>query len=320
MNQTPNGSSTPLSALNTPREATLHAAYLAVSALTMFTCVCGMAGNGLVVWLLGFRLQRTPFCTYVLNLAGADLLFLLCMASMLSLETRPLAGARALAHEAIERVKFFAYTAGLSLLMAISAQRCLSVLFPLWVKGHQHRSLPALVCALLWALALLLNTFTTLFCGRLWRADPRRCFMVDMTLSALIMGVFTPVMTVSSVTLFVQVRRSARQWQRRSTHLYVIVLASVLVFLVCSLPLGLYWFVLFWVGLPPDVLLVYACVSRLSSSVSSSANPAIYFLVGARRSLRLRGSLKVVLLQALQEEPELGGGETPPTDSDKAGA
>jgi hypothetical protein len=93
----------------------------------------------------------------------------------------------------------------------------------------------------------------------------------------------------------------------------VVILVSVLVFLVCSLPLGLYWFVLYWVGLPREVWLLYTSLSRLSSSIGSSANPVIYFLVGSQRSRGLQESLGAVLGRALREEPELEGRETPST-------
>lgn len=61
------------------------------------------------------------------------------MASLVSLETSPLANMQPLARELLHRVKYFAYTTGLSLLtaMAISGQRCLSILFPTWYKRHR---------------------------------------------------------------------------------------------------------------------------------------------------------------------------------------
>uniref|UniRef100_A0A8C9PB91 MAS related GPR family member D n=1 Tax=Spermophilus dauricus TaxID=99837 RepID=A0A8C9PB91_SPEDA len=234
MNQTLNSSRNPEQALSGSQVDALHVVYLAASSLAMFTSVCGAAGNGAVVWLLSVGVQRTPFCVYMLNLAVADLLFLLCMASVLTLETPSLADSHTKVHEVVRRVMYFAYTASLSLLTAISVQRCLSVLFPLWYKCRRPRHLSTVVCSLLWALALLMNTLTTLFCLRFWRHDEGRCFMVDTAMGTLIMGVFTPAMTVSGITLYVRVRRSALLWRRRPRRLLVVILASILVFLVGS--------------------------------------------------------------------------------------
>nr|XP_023415550.1 mas-related G-protein coupled receptor member D [Loxodonta africana] len=327
MNQTLNSSETPQLTLN--RMNALKAAYFVFSALATLTCVFGMVGNSLVIWLLSFRMQRTPFCVYVLNLAVADLLFLICMASVISLEIvlpdkiSPeiiFQDKKVKALEVMRRVKYFAYVTGLSLLTAISTQRCLSVLFPIWYKCRSPRRLSIVVCALLWALSLLMNTLATFFCSRFGSRDEPWCLTVDIVLSILILGIFTPVMMLSSMILFVRVRRSAQQWRRRPSRLFVVILASVLVFLVCSLPLGIYWFILSWVNLQSQIETLYVSMSRLSSSLGSSANPIIYLLVGRQRSWSLREPLGTVLSRVLQEEePELEGREMSSTGTDKVG-
>ncbi|KAL4697730.1 hypothetical protein H8959_003428 [Pygathrix nigripes] len=217
MNQTLNSSRTTELALNHSTGSVVHTACLVLSSLAMFTCLCGMAGNSMVIWLLGFRMHRTPFSIYILNLAAADLLFLFSVAAMLSLETQPLVSTTDKVHELMKRLKYFAYTVGLSLLTAISTQRCLSVLFPIWFKCHQPRHLSAWVCALLWMLCLLTNGLTSCFCSKFLKFSKDRCFRVDMVQAALIMGVLTPVMTLSSLTLFVRVRRSSQKW-RQAAH------------------------------------------------------------------------------------------------------
>ncbi|KAM6160892.1 mas-related G-protein coupled receptor member D [Erethizon dorsatum] len=301
-------------------------AYFAMIFLSVVTALCGIAGNSVVICLLSCHLRRTPFSIYILNLAVADLLFLLCMTSVVSLETQSLpdldiidensiwkSSWYTMAYELLRRMKYFAYTTSLSLLTAISTQRCLSVLYPIWYKCHQPRHLSTMVIALLWALCFTMNLLASYFCTTFWNFNEKHCFKVDMTIGTLIMGIFTPVMAISSVILFVQVRKSTLLWRRQPRRLYVVILISVFVFLVCSLPLGIYWFVVFWTGLQPQVKLLWLCLSRLSSSLSSSANPVIYFLVGSQRRQKLKESMKAILDRALQEEPELEGREMPST-------
>uniref|UniRef100_A0A8C2YUC0 MAS related GPR family member D n=1 Tax=Chinchilla lanigera TaxID=34839 RepID=A0A8C2YUC0_CHILA len=293
--------------------------YFAMIFLTMVTSVCGIVGNSIVIWLLSCRVRRTPFSIYMLNLGVADLLFLLCMASVVSLETQPLPdwdldfNSLAMAYEVMIRVKYFAYTTSLSLLTAISTQRCLSVLYPIWYRCHRPQHLSTTVLTLLWTLCFTMNMLASCFCTRFSHFNKKDCFKVDIAMSTLIMGVFTPVMAISSVTLFVQVRKSTLLGRRRPRRLYVVILTSVFVFLVCSLPLGIHWFVVFWTDLGPHTKLLWLCLARFSSSVSSSANPVIYFLVGSLRHQKLKESMNVVLDRALQEEPELEERETPST-------
>ncbi|CAO2584078.1 Mas-related G-protein coupled receptor member D [Lemmus lemmus] len=279
----------------------------------MVTCVLGMAGNSVVIWLLSFRVQRSPFCVYVLNLAVADLLFLCCMASMLGLETGLLlpASTTIKIYEGVRIMKYFAYTAGLSLLTAISTQRCISVLFPIWYKCHQPQHLSGAVCGVLWVLALLMNFLSSFFGVEFWHPDDDLSFRVDMAVSGIILGIFMPIMILSSTILLIRVRKNTLMRRRRPRRLFMVILASVFVFLTCSLPLGIYWFFLYWRNLPQTVTLLCICLSRFSSCLSSSANPVIYFLVGSQRSHRLQDSLGAVLGRALRDEPEPEGRETP---------
>ncbi|NWV41355.1 MRGRD protein, partial [Grantiella picta] len=51
--------------------------------------LCGLVGNGMVVWFLGFHMKQNPFTVYTLNLAVADfsllLLFFLLILAFLTL-------------------------------------------------------------------------------------------------------------------------------------------------------------------------------------------------------------------------------------------
>ncbi|XP_070343365.1 mas-related G-protein coupled receptor member D [Equus asinus] len=320
MDQTLNSSQTPASTPNPPGADALGRAHLVLGALILVVCACGIVGNSMVVWLLSFCVQRAPFCVYVLHLAVADLLFLLCATFTVSLEVASLATRWWKAYEVMQRVEYFAYTCSLSLLTAISTQRCLSVLFPIWYRCHRPRHLSTTVCTLLWGLSLLMNTVSSFFCIKSGHPDEKQCLMVDSTSRCLILGIFIPVMTLSSVTLFVRVQRSPPQRRRRPMRLYVVILVSVLVFLLCAVPFAFNPILLSWGHLKGQVVLLYRHISLLSTSVSSSANPVIYFAVGRRRSRRgLREPLGAVLRTALQEEPELEERETPSTGTNELG-
>ncbi|XP_073665553.1 mas-related G-protein coupled receptor member D [Tursiops truncatus] len=175
-------------------------------------------------------------------------------------------------HEVVAQV------AGLSLLTAISTQRCLSVLLPVWYKCHRPRHLPGTVCVPLWAPSLLLSTLASL-CGSFWHRDEWQCFTVDLIVSIFITGTFTPATATASLTLCTQVQRCSQQ--HRPTWLYTAILASVLVF-VCVLPLGVSGFLLYWLDLPQRMKTLFSRFARLSLSVRSSANPVIYLLVGSQ--------------------------------------
>ncbi|XP_031799463.1 mas-related G-protein coupled receptor member X2-like [Sarcophilus harrisii] len=121
--------------------------------LSLLIALLGLVGNGAVLWLLGFRIRRNPFSVYILNLAAADALFL-CFSFLKSILT--LSRVFDLTWTILSNFKFIFYTAGLSLLAAISTERCLSALFPLWYRCRRPEHTSAAVCAVLWALAGML--------------------------------------------------------------------------------------------------------------------------------------------------------------------
>ncbi|XP_048364528.1 LOW QUALITY PROTEIN: proto-oncogene Mas-like, partial [Sphaerodactylus townsendi] len=119
--------------------------------LLFLTCLLGIVGNGTVVWILSFRMKRTPFTTYILNLAIADIgvlilqyiyLFLLKNITLLVM----------CSHYCITL-----YNTDQLLLTAISVDRCVAVLYPVWHRCHRRPHLSRTVCVFIWVLSFLLT-------------------------------------------------------------------------------------------------------------------------------------------------------------------
>ncbi|XP_006773421.1 PREDICTED: mas-related G-protein coupled receptor member X2-like [Myotis davidii] len=275
--------------------------FMLLKLLTAIVALVGLAGNSVVLWLLGFRMRRNAFSVYILNLAGADFLFLgyPFIHSLLLLFDFDLVD------EVISRflppVSFFAYISGLGFLSAISTERCLSVLWPIWYRCRRPRHLSAIICALLWALSLLLSILEGNYCGFM------RSNVIDGWCSA------SDIITVSwLILLFVLLTGSSLALMTRllcgshrvlPTRLYMTIILTMLVFLLCGLPLGIHWNLLFWF---PALSHLDQFVGPLSC-VNSCANPIIYFFVGSfrQRWWKRRHTLRLVLQRALQDTPEV---------------
>ncbi|XP_036620499.1 mas-related G-protein coupled receptor member D [Trichosurus vulpecula] len=272
---------------------------LGLSILIVLVCLCGLVGNGTIIWLLRFGVKKNPYSVYIFNLAIADFFFLFCMA-LSSVLNRPEFGPWSWpVSEVFRRVRYLAYILGLSLLAAISTQRCLSVCFPIWYRCHRPKNLSALVCALLWILAILENLVAIYFCV-VQNKNGNSCRKVDLFFVVLIFGVFTPVMCVSGLTLFIKVQRASQK--RQPARLYIIILTTILVFLVCALPLAVHWFLVYWLSRKEKQKVIFYGVAKIFSCVNSTANPIIYFMVGSQRKKRFHEPLRVVLERALCEE------------------
>ncbi|XP_019506903.1 PREDICTED: mas-related G-protein coupled receptor member X2-like [Hipposideros armiger] len=271
--------------------------------LIVIICLVGLAGNAVVLWLLGFRMRRNTFSVYILNLAGADFL-LLCCQIIRSLQT--------LIYYFHSIPRFFitvftvAYFSGLSLLSAVSTERCLSVLWPIWYHCHRPTHMSAVLCALLGALSLLLSILKGNYCGLLFSSLYQVwCQGFDfITVGWLI---FLSVLLSGSIPVLITRLLCGSQWVQL-TRLYVTVLLTVLVCLLCGLPWGcIHWFLIYWIksGLVAFLFPLYL-VALVLSCINSCANPIIYFFIGSFRQQwrKRRQTLKLVLQRALRDFPE----------------
>lgn len=279
----------------------------------LLLCLCGLVGNGLVLWFFGFSIKRSPFSVYFLHLASADAGYLFSKAVLSALNAGGFLGAFADYVRAASRVLgLCTFVASVSLLPAISSERCLSVIFPAWYWRRRPRRLSAVVCALLWTLSLLVTGIHNYFCVFLGRQGPgTACGHMDVFLGILLFLVFCPLMVLPCLALIVHVECRARRHQR-SAKLNHVVLAMVSVFLVSSIYLGIDWF-LFWVFQIPAPFPEY--VTDLCICINSGAKPVIYFLAGRDKSQRLWEPLRVVFQRALRDGAELAdtGAGTPNT-------
>ncbi|XP_038621318.1 mas-related G-protein coupled receptor member F-like [Tachyglossus aculeatus] len=276
----------------------------AVSCLLLLVCLAGLLGNVLALYLLGFRVPRNPFTVYVLHLAAADLAVVLSLASRaavggLGSPGGPLATyLRSLATAA----GLWAFVAGVSLLAALSAERCAAVLCPRWHRGRRPPHLAATTCALLWALSLVLTAAHTYLCAVVAPRGP--CGRLKVALGGLTFLGFTPIMVLSSLALLVRAECGAPR--ARGRRLSRVVLLAVSAFLFCSLFMSVNWFLAWAFALPApypgSVVELFACGH-------CGAKPVVYFLAGRARPGGFGEPLALVLRRALDDDAEPGPGD-----------
>ncbi|KAG8133972.1 hypothetical protein E2320_011736 [Naja naja] len=106
-------------------------------------CCVGVTLNGIVIWLLGFQIKRNPFTVLILNLAIADFGFLISMA-IFCIEIFIHFIPPGIPFQVLFSLFNFTYINGLFLLTAISIDRCVVVLFPIWHRCSRPKYLSLL--------------------------------------------------------------------------------------------------------------------------------------------------------------------------------
>ncbi|XP_008106524.2 mas-related G-protein coupled receptor member H-like isoform X1 [Anolis carolinensis] len=271
------------------RNSNVHVVFF----LSFLIGIVGMVGNGSVIWLLGFHVKRNNFTIYVLNLAIADFIMLVSVTALSVIICVDLSKE----YDIITKVLFlgqfisFTYYVGLYLLTAISVERCLSILFPIWVHCHRPKHLSIIVSVLFWIVSALITVTEFLlqyFCLLDFWLTFSRIF------SGINLFIFTPVMVVSTLILFIKM-----SFRHQSGKLHKTLLIVLLFFIITAVPFSIFFFFsIIDYNFHSIALPIYHLLVVLNSSI----NPIIYFFVGNQCTCK---SIKVVFQNVFKDETEL---------------
>lgn len=121
------------------------------------TCLLGLPGNGLVLWVAGLKMKRTVNTVWFLHLTLADLLC--CLSLPFSLANLILRGYwpyGLFLCKLIPSIIILNMFASVFLLTAISLDRCLMVHKPIWCQNHRNVRTAFTVCGCVWAVAFVM--------------------------------------------------------------------------------------------------------------------------------------------------------------------
>ncbi|XP_061855574.1 mas-related G-protein coupled receptor member H-like [Colius striatus] len=279
-----------------------------ISGVSIGVCLCGLVGNVVVVWFLGFQMKKNPFTVYVLNLAVADLSLLLFLPAYLTLQILRqfhcyIIIEYGLLFDILLTLFMFSYFASMYLLSAMSLERCLSVLFPIWYRCHRPGNLSGITCGVLWALAALSASVVFTACRFIIY-----CPIVNHCVSSVNVLIFSVFPFLSNLALFIKLRCGT--YRRHPGKLYVAVLLSVTFLFFFGIPFSVFLSINYYYR-----NLFFPYVTCFLTSLNSSINPVIYFLVGGCRQRCFRGSATDALRRVFEEKAPSEDGSRGPGDT-----
>ncbi|XP_043934979.1 chemokine-like receptor 1 [Protopterus annectens] len=120
--------------------------------------VFGVLGNGLVIWVTGFRMKKTVNTVWFLNLAVADFFFTIFLPFTIIYAAFdfhwPFGN---ILCKIISTVLFLNMFASIFLLTVISFDRCLTVIHPVWSQNHRTVQLASVVAIFAWTVSIILS-------------------------------------------------------------------------------------------------------------------------------------------------------------------
>ncbi|XP_053550093.1 mas-related G-protein coupled receptor member H-like [Bombina bombina] len=260
--------------------------HYAVAFLKVPVGVIGLIGNGIVIWLLHFCIKTNQATIYTLNLALADLIYLLG-SIIISLITGNLTDNMQV-YTAMKILNNLGFNCSLFLLSALSTERCLSVCFPIWYKCNRPQHLTSITCGVIWVLSLVTSIVEEL----LYSKSPYFVYItsaVYITVSAITI--------FSSVVLLIEIQK--RSEACRPIKLYIVIVANIVSFFVSLVSVKVAHILLFFRSVSPFTNIRLHMVTSLCAVINSCANPFIYILVG---SWGKNSSIKEALEKVFKEE------------------
>lgn len=294
------------------------------------TFVLGVLGNGLVIWVAGFRMAHTVTTICYLNLALADFSFTATLpfqiVSMAMGEKWPFGWFLCKLIHIIVDINLFG---SVFLIALIALDRCICVLHPVWAQNHRTVSLAKKVILGPWVLALVLtlpvfiflttasdpngNVYCT-FSFASWGDTVEKRWKVAIAMLTargiirFLIGFSMP-MSMVAICYGLIAAKIHKKGMMNSSRPFRVLTAVVASFFICWFPFQLVallrtiWFRELWLEGKYKILNILLNPVKSLAFFNSCLNPVLYVFVGQDFRQRLIHSLPTSLERALSEDP-----------------
>ena len=295
--------------------------------------VVGVLGNGVVIWVTRFKMKRTINTLWLFHLAVADFLFTAFLPLSVTYTAMdfhwPFGKFMCKLQATIISLNMFA---SVYILVVISVDRCVSVVWPVWAQNHRSVRKASCVSLGVWVLALILSTPYFIFrdTGPSYNNDDIiNCFNnfafsddyetpsvnqlrqfrhQAMTITRFLLGFVVPfTVIVSCYAVIVHRLRRNRTLASQSSRPFKIIAAVITTFFLCWAPYHIMALIEMISYMHSNDTLHYVITigSPITTSLAflnSCLNPLLYVFMGQDLKDKIQKSILIVLETALQEE------------------
>ncbi|XP_019948380.2 chemerin-like receptor 1 isoform X1 [Paralichthys olivaceus] len=308
--------------------------------------VLGVFGNGVVIWVTGFKMKKTVNTVWFLNLAVADFLFTAFLplgVTYLILNNHwPFGNFMCKLYALVSSLNMFA---SVYILVVISVDRCVSVLWPVWAKNHRSVRMASWMIVGVWILALIHSVPYFIFRDTVYFDEGKTiCFnnfalsddyetpsVIElrqfrhrtMTISRFLLGFVVPfTVIVSCYSVIIHRLRRNRTLASQSSRPFKIIAAVITTFFLCWAPFHI-MVIIELVNFSSThqsvelghVLTIGVPIATSLAFLNSCLNPLLYVFMVKDFKEKVRKSFLNVLETAFQEDETHSQTDTKSTDS-----
>ncbi|XP_070690782.1 chemerin-like receptor 1 [Pempheris klunzingeri] len=295
--------------------------------------ILGVFGNGVVIWVTGFKMKKTVNTVWHLNLAVADFVFAalrpLSMMYMILDFHWPFGKFMCKLHSSLTFLNIFT---SVYILVVISVDRCVSVVWPVWARNHRSVRKASCVCLGVWVFALILSAPYFIFrdtapyddgtvsCfNNFALSDDNETLSVNllrqfrhqaMTITRFLLAFVVPfTVIVSCYAAIIHRLRRNRTLASQSSRPFKIIAAVITTFFLCWAPYHIMSLIELVNHIPYNqtetldhVINIGYPIATSLAFLNSCLNPLLYVFMGQDFKDKVRKSILNVLETAFQEE------------------
>ncbi|XP_071969051.1 C3a anaphylatoxin chemotactic receptor-like [Engystomops pustulosus] len=282
--------------------------------------ILGIMGNGLVIWIAGFKMKKTISAVWFLNLAIAD--FLCCLFLPLNIARwANIDLCSPFSTIVFCSLDIFLFSINMSasvlLLTAMSVDRWVSVMWPFWAKVHRTQKLVRITVGIIWGLSLVLSVLMSFLLELLLMDSLISFSSQDRKINPELLWLFVlfviPFLIISTsyVSIYLKLRKSNRP--QRSQGPYRIITAVILCFFICWAPYYV-WPHIDWFHQGGFQTHIVDVITIILAYLNSCINPIIYVIMGQDFRHSFLRSIPFRIEKALSEEEQDDCEPAPSTD------
>nr|XP_055054700.1 chemerin-like receptor 1 [Misgurnus anguillicaudatus] len=125
--------------------------------LKVIIFLLGIVGNGVVIWIAGFKMKKSVNTTWYLSLALSDFIFCSTLPITIVHTVTDKWSFGLFMCKFVSFVMFLNMYSSIFILVIISVDRCLTVKFPVWAQNHRSILKASVVVAVTWLMSVLLS-------------------------------------------------------------------------------------------------------------------------------------------------------------------
>ncbi|KAI4901096.1 hypothetical protein NFI96_022415, partial [Prochilodus magdalenae] len=270
----------------------------------------GVAGNGVVIWIAGFKMTRTVNTTWYLSLAVSDFIF----CASLPFNTIYMATSNwtfgLFMCKFTSFVMFVNMFSSIFLLVVISMDRCVSVIFPVWAQNQRTIGKASMMVIFAWIVAVALSIPSVIYRDVQHHLGISRCLNNYTTsqyshstiaMSRFILGFIIPFLIIIVCYSIIIFKLRSNQ-MAKSTKPFKVMTALIVTFFICWLPY--HTFVLFELNqsLSSNILTLGLKFGTSTASANSFLNPILYVFMGNDFRRKFKSSILSKIENAMGEE------------------